>query len=321
MRAVISSSVALLVCCLGMGIVSAETKKFTEAELNLPGKKGACFTLREAGDKNGGTVVENMPKVKALNPSWNYSWGAELAREQPGLIEFVPMVWGGSSVEALEKRLAADVVPAMKSGKIKRLLGFNEPDKEAQSNMPYTKALELWPTLEKLGIPLCSPACANPEGVNDDSVQGVPGTWMRDFMKEADKRGYRVDYIGVHWYGGTDAAGFRGKMKRIYEKYGKRPLLITEFAPADWKTGGDIKKHKHKPESVLKFMKEVLPWMEEQDWIAGYSWFSFNIDSPQGTSSALFDKEGNLTACGKFYSSVTPNNPKGDQTIQVEKSK
>lgn len=317
MKAVLLSSLALLVCF--MGDVRAETKKFTEAELKLSGKKGACFTLRKNGNKNGGTVDENMPKVKALNPSWNYSWGTERVGEQPGVIEFVPMVWGGLGVKALEKRLAADVVPGIKSGKIKRLLGFNEPDKEDQSNMPYTKALELWPTFEKLGIPLCSPACANPEGVNDDSVQGVPGTWMRDFMKEADKKGYRVDYIGVHWYGGTDAAGFKAKMKKIYEKYGKRPLLITEFAPADWKTGGDITKHKHKPEAVLKFMKEVLPWMEEQEWIAGYSWFSFNIDSPQGTSSALFDKEGNLTACGRFYKSVTPQNPKGDQTIQIEK--
>jgi hypothetical protein len=185
--------------------------------------------------------------------------------------------------------------------------------------MPYTKALELWPTLEKLGIPLCSPACANPEGLNDESVQGIPGTWMRDFIKEADKRGYRVDYIGVHWYGGTDAAGFKAKMKRIYEKYGKRPLLITEFAPADWKTGGDIKKHKHKPDAVLAFMKDVLPWMEQQDWITGYSWFSFKIDAPEGTSSALFDEAGNLTACGEFYRSVTPQNPKGDQSIQIKK--
>jgi hypothetical protein len=304
----------------GLGDISAETgtKTFTAAQLKLPGKKGACFTLRERGEKNGGTVVENMPKVKALNPSWNYSWGMERVREHPALIEFVPMVWGASSKEALEKRLKVDVVSAIKNGNVKRFLGFNEPDKEDQSNMPYTKALELWPTLEKLGVPLCSPACANPEGVSDESAQGVPGTWMRDFMKEADKRGYRVDYIGVHWYGGTDAAGFKAKMKKIYEKYGRRPLLITEFAPADWKTGGDIKKHKHKPESVLKFMKDVLPWMEEQDWISGYSWFSFHIESPQGTSSALFDKMGNLTACGQFYRSVTPQNPKGDQSIRID---
>jgi hypothetical protein len=320
MRVTYLWSIILLGSFLGTSGVHAQTKKFSEAELKFPGKKGACFTLRAPKHKSGGTVIENMPKVKALNPSWNYSWGTERVADQPTSIEFMPMVWRGSSVEEMKKRLATDVVPAIKTRKVKRLLGFNEPDKEEQANMPYTKALELWPTLEKLGIPLCSPACANPEGVDDDSVQGVPGTWMRDFMKEADKRRYRVDYIGVHWYGGTNAESFKVKLKRIHEKYGRRPLLITEFAPADWKTGGDIHKHKHKPEAVLAFMKEILPWMEQQDWIAGYSWFSFKIDSPQGTSSALFDIDGNLTACGKFYRSVTPQNPKGDQSIEIEKA-
>jgi hypothetical protein len=134
-------------------------------------------------------------------------------------------------------------------------------------------------------------------------------------MTEADKRGYRVDYIGVHSYGGPNAADFKAKMKRIYEKYGKRPLLITEFAVADWKTGGDIKKNRHNPAAILAFMKEVLPWLEEQDWILGYAWFSFQPDSAPGAPSALFDNDGKLTACGRYYKSVTPQNPKGDQTI------
>jgi O-glycosyl hydrolase len=141
---------------------------------------------------------------------------------------------------------------------------------------------------------------------------------MRDFMREADRRCYRVDYIGVHWYGGTRAEHFKERMRQIYEMYGKRPLLITEFAPADWQTGGDIQKHRHTPAAVLKFMKEVLPWMERQDWVAGYAWFSFKIDSPQGTSSALFDNAGNLTACGRYYRSVTRENPQGDQTIEPD---
>jgi hypothetical protein len=310
-----------LVLITGMGEVTAQTKQFTPDQLKLPGKKGACFTLRDKSEKKGGTADENMPRVKALNPSWNYSWGTALAKEQPNLIEFIPMTWSASNLESLQQRLSKDVIPNIKTGRIKRLLAFNEPDHTDQANLSYTKALEFWPTLEKLDIPLCSPACANPEGVNDDSVQGIPGTWMRDFMKEADKRGYRVDYIGVHWYGGANAASFKAKMKKIYEKYGNRPLLITEFSPADWKTGGNIKKNKHKPAAVLAFMKDVLPWMEQQDWIAGYSWFSFNIDSPQGTSSALFDKAGNLTACGKYYRSVTPQNPKGDQTIKIDQAK
>ena len=52
---------------------------------------------------------------------------------------------------------------------------------------------------------------------------------MIDFMREADRLGYRVDYVGVHWYGGTDAADFKAKMRRIYEKYGRRPLMMTEL--------------------------------------------------------------------------------------------
>ena len=46
---------------------------------------------------------------------------------------------------------------------------------------------------------------------------------------------------------------------------------MTEFAVADWKTGGDLAKHRYTPAQVLKFMKEGVPWMERQDWIAGYA--------------------------------------------------
>ena len=65
-------------------------------------------------------------------------------------------------------------------------------------------------------------------------------------------------------------------------------------------------------------MKEALPWLESTEWIYGYAWFPFSIDRPEGTSSALFDAQGNLTALGKFYQSVTPQNPSGDQTIEIE---
>lgn len=309
-------------CLLSQGALClaahpAVDSTFTMEELKLPGKKGACFTLRAPGARAGGTAEENLPKVKALNVSWNYSWGPTLVKEQPSEVEFVPMIWGAGREDRFHDQINT-VQAYVDAGKVKRILAFNEPDKKEQSNMPYMRAIELWPAFEALGIPLASPACANPEGVNDPSTQGVPGTWIRDFMREADKRGYRVDYIAAHWYGGTNAEAFKAKMRRIYEKYGKRPLLITEFAPADWKTGGDIKQHRHTPAKVLAFMKEVLPWIEAQDWILGYAWFSFDIDSPQGTSSALFDQEDNLTACGRYYRSIGPDNPEGDQTIQPD---
>ncbi len=280
----------------------AAASDFTPEELQLPGKKGACFTLRESGAKAGGSVNENMPKVKALNVSWNYSWGADLVNEQPSDIEFVPMIWSGSNEAKLENRIK-QMRSDFRSGKVKKLLGYNEPDGKDQANMTVERALELWPILESAGVPLASPGAVHADR-----------EWMLNFMKGVRDKGYRVDYIAVHSYSGTSARHFKERMRKIYELHDKRPLLITEFAVADWKTGGDISKNVHSPAEVLAFMKEVLPWMEKQDWILGYAWFSFNIDSPQGYSSALFDQQGKLTPLGRYYRSVTPDNPDGDQT-------
>ena len=283
------------------------------AKLQLPGKKGICFTLRKKGEK--GSWVDNIPRINATRSYWNYSWGSSRVDAQPENIEFIPMTWGAWGKDGFAKTLQRDVVPQIQSGKAKRLLGFNEPDKKEQANMPYTEALKYWPMLEQLGIPLCSPACANPLSDVDDSTQGVRGTWMRDFMREADKRNYRMDYIGVHWYGGTSPRSFKERMIEVYEAYGRRPLLISEFAVADW-GAKSIEQNSHSKESVLKFMKDVLPWMEKQNWIAGYAWFSFGINEAVGTSSTLFDRDGNLTTLGRFYQSVTKENPGGNQDIR-----
>ena len=286
-----------------------------KSSLKLPGKKGSCFTLREISEN--GSWEENLPRVKAVNAYWNYSWGMQRIGAQPDNMEYLPMAWGAWKSTDLQANLKKHVVPQIKAGRVKRFLGFNEPDKKDQANMSYTDALKYWPALEALDIPLCSPACANPEGIDDDSVQGVTGTWMRDFMQEADRRGYRIDYIGTHWYGSPDPDSFKRKMVRIYEKYGQRPLLITEFAPADWSAKTPAG-NRHSPEQVLAFMKEVLPWIEAQNWIAGYAWFSFETKDAVGTSSALFDEHGKLTACGRYYASVTADNPRGAETIQPE---
>ena len=281
--------------------------------LQLPGKKGICFTLREKGKK--GSWIQNIPRVKATGSYWNYSWGTNRVDAQPQNMEFIPMTWGAWGKEGLNKTLQDDIVPQIQSGKAKRLLGFNEPDKKEQANMPFTEALKYWPMLEDLGIPLCSPACANPLSDDDESTQGVRGTWMRDFMREADKQNYRIDYIGVHWYGGPSPRSFKERMIQVYEAYNRRPLLISEFAIADW-GAKSVEGNEHSQESVLKFMKDVLPWMESQNWIAGYAWFSFGVNEAVGTSSALFDLEGDLTTLGRFYQSVTNENPHGDQLIR-----
>jgi hypothetical protein len=270
------------------------------------GKKGVGFTLRNEGLK--GSWTENLPNVIALDPYWNYRWGLDRIEDQPDNIEFVPMVWGGGgNPDKLQQKLTRKLLPHIESGKVKRLLGFNEPDKTEQSNMTTTEALDMWPTLESTGLPLVSPSCAQPDG-----------EWMKDFMTAAEERCYRLDWLGVHWYGGANFGAFKRKMENIYITHGsQRPLLITEFAPADWnaQTPAD---NKWSQADVLGFMKQALPWLEATDWISGYAWFSFKTSSAQGTSSALFDEQGAITACGRFYASVRADNPTGDQTITVD---
>ena len=117
--------------------------------------------------------------------------------------------------------------------------------------------------------------------------------------------------VGTRRHPGTT---IRGK-SQVYEAYDRRSLLISEFAVADW-GAKSVEGNAHSTESVLKFMKDVLPWMESQNWIAGYAWFSFGVNEAVGTSSALFDLKGNLTVLGQFYKSVTRENPEGKKNIR-----
>jgi hypothetical protein len=273
----------------------------------LPGKKGIGMTLREVGRE--GSWEENLPKVIALDPYWNYSWGPKRIAMQPDNIEFIPMLWGALGSEGLERRIATDIMPQIQSGQAKRLLGFNEPGMEKQSDLTVDEVISYWPILERTDIPLASP-----------SVGRATGSWMVKFMQETEEKCRRMEYIAVHMYGPPSAGSFKNKMREAYELYGSwRPMLITEFAVVDW-NANTVEENRYSAAQALTFMKEVLPWMQEpeQDWIAGYSWFSFKSSSPAGTSSALFDENGNITTLGRYYASVNTENPNGDQSIEIE---
>lgn len=318
------------VCLIACPAVLSQT--FTAGQLRLPGKKGIGYSLpissapKRTSAENDTMRKLNARRTAALNLSWNYSWNLHLVPEQPSGVEFMPMIYGGArmgapdAAEQLVKSLQKNIAPHIRSGKVKRILGPNEPDRKEQGNLTVDQTLAFWPAMEALKIPLCSPSCANTEGsdAKDSANQGTGGNWMPAFMREADRRGLRIDYIGTHGYPSPNANAFKSKLQRIHEKYGRRPLLITEFGIADWNTGGDIRKNRYNQAQVLAFMKDILPWMERQDWIAGYAWFPFSIESPHGTCSALFDTNNNLTALGRYYRSITPENPDGDQAIKPD---
>lgn len=150
------------------------------------------------------------------------------------------MIWGSAGgSERVNRKLEQDILPEFKANRVHRLLPFNEPDNPDQSNLAVdTVVNDYWPLLEKVNMPLASP-----------SVAHATGNWTRKFFEEADKRCLRMEYTAVHWYGGANAQSFKDTMIETYESYGKRPLLITEFAVADWDAD---EPHKNKVRFVNK---------------------------------------------------------------------
>lgn len=242
-------------------------------------KKGLCLVTKNTGWED---------KVANSNVSWHYSWGHELKSKEPDSVEFVPMIWGAwSDTLAVQRKL--DEIKAWKDeGKVKFLLGYNEPDNKDQANMLVERAIAYWPRLMEVGLSLGSPGCVHADR-----------EWMTDFMDEIEKRNYRVDFICVHWYGGANAQSLVNHLNKIYDLY-KKPIWITEFAPADW-SATTASNSKVTKEKATNFMKEILPELDKLEFVHRYSWFSANTSNPALGNSALFHSNGNLTPLGKYY--------------------
>jgi hypothetical protein len=243
-------------------------------------KKGLGMVSKNAGWEN---------RVEKLHVSWHYSWGHELKNSEPDSVEFVPMIWGAWSDTAKVQSKLDAVIGWKQEGKVKYLLGFNEPDGEDQANMSVEAALEA------VGLPMGSPACVN--STND---------WMKTFMNEVGKRNYRVDFICVHWYGGISVANFLSRLKEIHEMY-NRSIWITEFAPADWGATSP-ETSKYSKVEILNFMKEVLPALDNLDYVKRYAWFSASETSGPLGNAALFNSANQLTVLGEFYSTFEGKN-------------
>ena len=273
----------LMVNCEKNVIGDFETSEYLGDNIEIPAdfaKKGAAFTNKTKAWSH---------KTSQLKAHWMYSWGNKLAEEIPENVEYVPMFWGKGSVsdENLNriKQLVAD-------GKVKYVLGFNEPDNATQANMTVDEALELWPKLEELGVPLGSPAAV-----------GFNNTWMTEFMSRADELGLRIDFVAVHSYGGSNVLSFINKLKETHELYGK-PIWVTEFAVADW-NATTPENNRYSDAEVIQFMQDATTAMNSIEWIHRYAWFD-GSNAALATSS-LFDDDAVISTLGGVYAAINPN--------------
>jgi hypothetical protein len=244
-----------------------------------------------ASDKKGVGLAElqDGDRIAALNLAWYYTWKPYPIEGAPPE-KFVPMLWGGKN------RFDREIAHLRQGGRVPVLLAINEPNKPDQANMSVDEVVRLWPEISALADSVSSPAPA-----------GVLGPWFDRFHKVAKSRGLKMDFMAVHLYGPPDAARFLQRIDAVYEKY-RLPIWITEFAVADWEAVARPKKNRYSEDEVLAFMKIVLPELEKRPYVVRYAWFGagdFARTHEEVRTSRLFEKDGSLTALGRYYAEFT----------------
>ena len=236
--------------------------------------------------------------VGSYKTAWGYDWARNTDNKGKDFV-YVPMQHreGWPNLGTLHKKYREWNA----KNKSSFLLGFNEPDRPDQANMSVTRAIELWPRLMAMDIPLVSPACA----------QGGENWWLNDFMDQHDGRGYRCEYAGGHWYSGPSVDNLFNHINNVQNQANGRPVWLTEFSVVDWSGGSG----NWSEESNYNFILEFLWRAESKNNLEKYAIFIFTGGVPTNpwdltNPRSNFSQNGSLHAFGKAYAAWD-----GDKTI------
>ena len=246
------------------------------------GSGGAPPTCKRGIAANTAPGAAFFPAVR-----WWYNWSLTRSGGDTG-IEFVPMVWGSSTVNS--------TIPAGS----KFLLGFNEPNFHEQSNLTPAAAAAAWPALQANALRTSIPTIVGP-GMNfcgpAANCNGTdPYVYLRDFLDACT--GCQVDHIAVHWYN-CDLPSLKAYIESNaslagWQQFGK-PIWLTEFS-----CNGDATVAQQEA-----FMRVAIPYLESQPNVFRYSWFSANPIP----NARLINSDGSPTALGSVYISLPGSCP------------
>ncbi len=246
----------------------------TEASANDASSNDAGVACKRGIATNTAPAAAFEPRV-----GWWYDWSLQGAASP---LAFVPMYWGTSTMN--------DPLP---SG-AKAVLGFNEPNFTAQSDLTPPQAAAAWPTIaakaKAAGIPIVSPAVNFCGGCSDPAITD-PYTWLKDFF--AACTGCEVDAIAVHWYN-CDLPSLKAYIEgnnslEGFVQFGK-PIWLTEFS-----CDGS-----HSEADNETYMKAAVPYLESSSYVARYAWFS----ATPIPNAVLVKTDGTPTALGQLYTSL-----------------
>lgn len=239
-------------------------------------------------------LLEHQLHALKHGVSWGYNW------------ELDPHFWWGSAGMDFSPMVHNGGFPRSAGGQhFRALLGFNEPDIHSQAHMNPWHAAAIWPEVEQVarnyGVQkLVSPAMCG------DIGKGT--SWMQQFLDAC--KGCRIDAIAIHSYW-CSLDGVQNLIEQ-YRRFGKK-IWLTEFACAA--PGVDVSM-----QGQIKFMKDVVPWLEQEDMVEKYAWFSYftnewahGITNPN-PDAGLVDWNGALSELGRVYVSLGHNRRLEDNT-------
>lgn len=230
-------------------------------------------------------MPDGRAALRKSRASWTYNWSVRPSYDLPRGVRFVPMIWGPTFLTSEALATAKTYGPD--------LLTFNEPELGSQANISVGNALRLWPRLEATGMRLSSPA------VTTDAQQ--PNGWLGKFMRRADQRGLRVDFIALHFYAGqlrpNTVANLRKYLVAVHRRYGK-PIWITEYAIAAHNGYGRINYPHARVQA--RFVRESTRMLDSLPFVERYAWFALPAPA-RGRSSGLYRPDLTATLAGRAY--------------------
>ena len=230
------------------------------------GNTGSGISIDDVSFVSGGTELLRNGNLELCQQASNLS------------AQFVPMIFGAKDLALLSN-------PATLAN-TDVLLGFNEPDVWSQANLTVSQALDLWPQLMATGKRLGSPA------VSTDQAFGK-GTWLDSFMQGAAARGYKVDFITVHYYSANpDVGAFKSYLEAVHNAYGK-PIWVTEWCLVDW-----LNLNRFSFADNAKFIAEATKMMDDLDFVERQSWYAAYEGMDGASHTNLFNPDGTLTPVG-----------------------
>lgn len=134
--------------------------------------------------------------------------------------------------------------------------------------------------LARLGLKIGSPAVTS----STDPGKGID--WLKNFMIRCSD--CQIDFIVVHWYAWNRPEDFKKYMQAVHEAF-SMPVWITEFGVYE----GDAD----------EFLRDVLPWMDQQTWIERYAYYM--VAPTTGTPQFLVNAAGSaLSSTGIIYATL-----------------